>query len=289
MTAQSVAEVVALVRPQLHAVAYRLLGSVAEAEDAVQEACLQLEQHGLDGIDNPEAWLMRVTSRRALDRLRSAQVRREQYVGPWLPEPLLVSDDVADDVEQAESVSMAFLLVLESLSPAERVAFVMHDVFGYGYDDLAVILDRSEQSCRQLVSRARKSVQARRPRFDADRKQRDQVVERFLEACLSGDVDGLLEVLAPDVILQSDGGGVASAARRPVEGAEHVARFFLGILKQVPPDLSVQLERVNGTLGIVGRRPDGTADTAFAIEVRDGRIGAIYGLRNPEKLGHLKT
>lgn len=289
MTAQSVAEVVAAVRPQLHAVAYRLLGSVAEAEDAVQEACLQLEQHGLDGVDNPEAWLMRVTSRRALDRLRSAQVRREQYVGPWLPEPMLVSDDVADDIEQAESVSMAFLLVLESLSPAERVAFVMHDVFGYGYDDLAVILDRSEPSCRQLVSRARKSVQARRPRFDADRKQRDQVVERFLEACLGGDVDGLLEVLAPDVVLQSDGGGVASAARRPVEGAERVARFILGILKQVPPELSVRLERVNGTLGIVGRRPDGTADTAFAIEVTDGRIGAIYGLRNPKKLAHLKT
>lgn len=289
MTAQTVAEVVSAVRPQLQAVAYRLLGSVAEAEDAVQEACLQLEQHGLEGIDNPEAWLMRVTSRRALDRLRSAQVRREQYVGPWLPEPLLVSDDVADDVEQAESVSMAFLLVLESLSPAERVAFVMHDVFGYGYDDLALILDRSEQSCRQLVSRARKSVQARRPRFDADRKQRDQVVERFLEACLSGEVDQLLEVLAPDVVLRSDGGGVVSAARRPVEGAEHVARFFLGIMRQAPAELSISLERVNGTLGIVGRRPDGTADTAFALEVDGGRIAAIYGLRNPEKLAHLRT
>lgn len=282
-----VATIVERVRPQLHGVAYRLLGSVAEAEDAVQEACLQLEQHGLEGIDEPEAWLVRVTSRRALDRLRSAQRRRERYVGPWLPEPMLVADDVADDLELAESLSMAFLLVLESLSPAERVAFVLHDVFGHDYDDLAEVLDRSAEACRQLVSRARRAVQARRPRFDADRRQRDAVVERFLAACRGGEVDELIEVLAPDVVLRSDGGGVASAARRAVTGADRVARFLLGVFTQAPDDLTIEVTRVNGTLGVIARRADGSADTVFAVEVADGRVVAVHGVRNPDKLAHL--
>lgn len=276
-------------RAELVGLAYRVLGSVADAEDAVQEALLRLERHGLDGIERPGAWLSRVTARICLDRLREARTRREVYVGPWLPEPVVTdaAADAAAPLELAESVTMAFLVVLESLGPAERVAFVLHDVFGYGYDELATVLDRSEVACRQLVSRARGHVQARRPRFDTDLSTREEVTTRFLAACGTGELAPLLELLAPDVVLRSDGGGVVAAARKLIHGADRVARFLVGTLTRVPPDITVEILELNGGPGIVGRRRDGTVDTVFVLDVAEGLVVGINAVRNPEKLRHL--
>ncbi|MFA9431130.1 RNA polymerase sigma factor SigJ [Egicoccus sp. AB-alg2] len=274
-------------RSALLGLAYRLLGSVSEAEDAVQEAFLRLERHGTDGIDNVGGWLNRTTSRICLDRLTSAQARREVYVGPWLPEPLESSGDPGDPVELAESVSMAFLVVLESLSPAERVAFLLHDVFGYDHAELAAILDRSEAACRQLVSRARKQVEARRPRFEPDPSVRAEVAGRFLEACRTGDLQALLSTLAPDVVLRSDGGGKVSAARRPVEGAERVMRFFEGLARQAPSDVVLETRWYNGTPGLVVGVADGSLLVVFVLDVADGAVRSIEAIRNPDKLAHL--
>lgn len=274
-------------RTELLAVAYRLLGSVADAEDAVQEAFLRLEGHGLDGIDNVGGWLHRVTSRVCLDRLRSAAVRREVYVGPWLPEPLVTASDGGDPVELAESVGMAFLVVLESLSPAERVAFVLHDVFGYSHADLAEVLDRSPSACRQLVSRARAHVRARQPRFESDATVRSEVAQRFLDACSTGEVTPLLDVLAPDVVMQADGGGKVAAVSRPLDGALRVARFLAGLVRKAPPDVIVEVTPFNGTPGMLVRRGDGTPESAFVLDVADGRVIGIYAVRNPDKLAHL--
>jgi RNA polymerase sigma-70 factor (ECF subfamily) len=274
-------------RPSLVGLAYRLLGSVSEAEDAVQEAFLRLERHGTDGIDNLGGWLNRTTSRICLDRLTSARARREVYVGPWLPEPLETTVDVEQPVELAESVSMAFLVVLESLSPAERVAFLLHDVFGYDHGELATILDRSEPACRQLVSRARRHVQARRPRFEPDPAVRDEAAARFLEACLTGDLDALLASLAPDVVLRSDGGGKVPAVRRPVLGAERVARFLAGLARQAPDDVVFETHRYNGTPGLLVARSDGTVEVVLVLDVADGLVRGIEAIRNPDKLAHL--
>jgi RNA polymerase sigma-70 factor, ECF subfamily len=273
-------------RSALLGLAYRLLGSVAEAEDAVQEAYLRLERHGTAGIDNLGGWLNRTTSRICLDRLTSARARREVYVGPWLPEPL-VTDGAADPVELAESVSMAFLVVLESLSPAERVAFLLHDVFGYDHAELAQVLDRSEAACRQLVSRGRKQIEARRPRFEPDPTVRAEVAGRFLDACRTGDMDALLTTLAPDVVLSSDGGGKVSAARRPVEGADRVVRFFAGLGRQAPEDVVLEALPCNGAPAMVVRLGDGTVAAVFVLDVADGRVQSIEAIRNPDKLGHI--
>lgn len=271
----------------LFGLAYRMLGSVTEAEDAVQEALYRLERHGTAGIDNLGGWLYRTTSRICLDRLTSARARREVYVGPWLPEPLETAVVPDDPVELAESVSMAFLVVLESLSPVERVAFLLHDVFGYGHADLAAILDRSEAACRQLVSRARRHIEARRPRFEPDPDVRADVARRFLDACLTGDVEALLVTLAPDVVLYSDGGGKVSAARQPVMGADRVARFFQGLARQAPDDLALQPRWYNGTPGLLIGHTDGTVELALVLDVADGRVQSIEAIRNPDKLGHL--
>jgi RNA polymerase sigma-70 factor, ECF subfamily len=273
-------------RSTLIGLAYRLLGSVSEAEDAVQEAFLRLERHGTDGIDNLGGWLNRTTSRICLDRLTSARARREVYVGPWLPEPLETTDDVEATVELAESVSMAFLVVLESLSPAERVAFLLHDVFGYDHADLAATLDRSEAACRQLVSRARRHVQARRPRYEPDPAVRDEAAARFLAACLTGEIDALLATLAPDVVLRSDGGGKVSAARRPIEGADRVARFLVGLARQAPDDIVVETRRYNGTPGLVIGDAD-HIEVVLVVDVADGLVHGIEAIRNPDKLTHL--
>jgi RNA polymerase sigma-70 factor, ECF subfamily len=274
-------------RQELLALAYRLLGTVSEAEDAVQEAYLRLERHGTEGIDNVGGWLNRTTSRLCYDRLTSARARREVYVGPWLPEPLVTDGTTDDPVELAESVSMAFLVVLESLSPAERVAFLLHDVFGYDHAELAAILDRSEPACRQLVSRARKHVQARRPRFEPDAGARARVADRFLTACRTGDLEALLATLAPDVVLRSDGGGKVSAARRPVEGADRVARFLEGLARQAPTDVVLEPRWINGTPGVVIGTSDGTIVVVFVLDVADDTIRSIAAIRNPDKLTHL--
>jgi RNA polymerase sigma-70 factor, ECF subfamily len=275
-------------RSALLGLAYRILGSVTEAEDAVQEAYLRLERHGSDGIDNLGGWLNRTTSRICYDRLTSARARREVYVGPWLPEPLVTEGADHDPVEMAESVSMAFLVVLESLSPAERVAFLLHDVFGYDHADLAQVLDRSEAACRQLVSRGRKQVEARRPRFEPDPTVRAEVAGRFLDACRTGDMEALLATLAPDVVLSSDGGGKVSAARRPVEGADRVVRFFAGLGRQAPADVALEVLPCNGAPGLVVGLGDGTVVAVFVLDVADGCVRSIEAIRNPDKLGHIQ-
>jgi RNA polymerase sigma-70 factor, ECF subfamily len=274
-------------RPAMLGLAYRLLGSVTEAEDAVQEAYLRLGHHGTAGIDNVGGWLNRTTSRICFDRLTSARARREVYVGPWLPEPLETADDPSVPVEVAESVSMAFLVVLESLSPAERVAFLLHDVFGYDHGEIAATLDRSEAASRQLVSRARKQVQARRPRFEPDPSVRAEVAGRFLAACQTGDVVGLLSTLAPDVVLRSDGGGKVSAARRPVEGSDRVVRFFEGLARQAPDDTAFEVRLYNGAPGLVVGAGDGTIVAVFVLDVADGLVSSIEAIRNPDKLAHI--
>lgn len=273
-------------RPALVGLAYRLLGTVSDAEDAVQEAFLRLERHGADGIDNVGGWLNRTTSRICFDRLTSARARREQYVGEWLPEPYETDDVVTANVELAESVSMAFLVVLESLSPAERVAFVLHDVFGYTHAELATILDRSGDACRQLVSRARRAVAARRPRFEPDPAVRDEAAARFLAACLSGEVDALMATLAPDVVVRSDGGGKVAAARRPIEGPDRVARFLLGLARNAPEGLTIEVRRYNGTPGAVIGSGD-HVELVMVIDVADGLVRGIEAIRNPDKLTHV--
>jgi RNA polymerase sigma-70 factor, ECF subfamily len=274
-------------RQRLFSLAYRMLSSVSDAQDVLQEAYLRLERQGPDSLDAPGAWLTTVVSRLCLDRLRSAQARRETYVGPWLPEPLMTEPDPVDRVTLAESVSMAFLIVLESLSPAERVAFVLHDVFGYGHGEVAAVLGRNEVACRQLVSRARRHVRERRPRFEADPDERDRVANAFVAACAGGDVDALLHVLDPDVVLRADGGGVVKAARRPIVGADHVARFLLGVYR-LQRDATAQLAHVNGTRGFIAQR-DGRQIAVVALDIAAGRITGVNLIVNPAKLRNVPS
>lgn len=286
-------DVFAVHRARLFGIAYRLLGSVAEAEDVLQESWVAWQRVDHASIEEPAAYLTTVVTRRSLDVLRSARVRRERYVGPWLPEPLLgggaaatgASADAADPVLLAESVRMAFLVVLESLSPAERVAFVLHDVFGYSHADLAEVLDRSQAACRQLVSRARSHVAARRPRFSADDTTVSGATERFLGACLGGDVDGLLAALHPDAELVADGGGKVSAARNVIVGADRVARFLVGTARSREVT-GVDLVTVNGAPGVVLALADGTT-TVCSIDVVDGLVQRVHLVRNPDKLIHV--
>jgi RNA polymerase sigma-70 factor (ECF subfamily) len=279
-------------RGLLFAVAYRMLGSVADAEDVVQDAWLAWSRTGRDDVREPEAYLTRTVTNLALRRLTSARARREVYVGPWLPEPLLTGPDVADDVVAdaalAESLSMAMLVVLESLSPLERVVFVLREVFGHPHAEIARILGRSEASVRQVAHRAREHVEARRPRYGVDEDQRRAVVERFRDACEGGDLGAVLAVLSPGVTLWSDGGGRVTAARRPLSGADHVARWMLGVLAK-PVVRGVRLEPavVNGEPGLVVVH-EGRRSGALSLDVADGRVTALRFQLNPEKLRGLE-
>ena len=240
-------------RRLLFDVAYRMTGSVADAEDLVQEAWLRWAAVDAERVDNPKAYLVRTVTNLSLNQLTSARSRRETYVGPWLPEPLLTEPDASQEVEMADSVSMAMLVVLETLAPAERAVFVLHDVFGYSHAEIASILDRSEAAVRQTAARARGHVAARRPRFDVDSRVRHEAADRFLKACVGGDLNELMELLAPDVVCWTDGGGKVAAARRPLAGADHVARWLLGILAR--PDtqgVHVEVTEINGGAGAAG-------------------------------------
>ena len=276
-------------RNLLFAVAYRMLGTAADAEDAVQDAWLRWSAADRSGVADPKAYLVRITTNVALDRLRSARVRRETYVGPWLPEPMLTSPDVAEDAELSESVSMAMLVVLETLSPLERAVFVLKEVFGYPYPEIAKALDRSDASVRQLGTRARKHVEARRPRFEAGGAERRAVTARFFDAVVGGDINRFMEVLAPDVALWSDGGGKVRAPRRVVFGAEKVGRFFAGVSGasyQGVDAADMRFERVelNGGPAVVVAGPAGPI-SAFTADVgADGRVRAIHLVANPDKL-----
>ena len=277
------AERFAHARPRLLRLAYSELGDVGEAEDVVQEAWLRLERADAEAIVNLDGWLTTVVARLALDRLRSARARRETYVGPWLPEPL-VSDDPADRVTLDESVSYALLTVLEQLSPAERTAFVLHDVFDVPFGDVAEVVGRTPEAVRQLASRARRHVTRERPRFAASRDEHDRAVRAFAQAVAEGNLEGLVAVLDPDVVWTSDGGGRASAARKPMRGGTRVARAWAALHRKFV-DEPIEIE-LNGVLGLVLPSNDGHR-AALSFVVGDGRITRIDAVRNPEKLRRL--
>jgi RNA polymerase sigma-70 factor (ECF subfamily) len=278
------------VRRRGFGVAYRMLGSVSEAEDVAQEAVLRLTR-AEEPIDEPAAWITTAATRLSIDVLRSARTRRETYVGPWLPEPL-IEDRAADPgahVELADTLSQAFLVLLERLTPLERAAFLLREVFDYDYAQIARIVDRSEASSRQLVTRAKKHLAASRPRFDADEELRDRLLERFLAAAEEGDLEALEALLAEDAVLYADGGGKATAARKPLHGAARIARVVAGIARKQRRwgPLGLQLVRVNRQPGRILRTPDGKIWDVLSIDVVDGRIQAVRIVRNPDKLAHL--
>ncbi|WP_432476316.1 RNA polymerase sigma-70 factor [Nocardioides sp. GXQ0305] len=270
-------------RALLFTVAYEMLGSAADAEDVVQEAWLRWDGVDHAAVRDPRAYLVRVTTRLALNRMRTLARRREAYVGPWLPEPLLTRQDVADDVELADSVSTAMLLVLETLTPTERAVFVLREVFDVPYDEIAAAVDRSQDAVRQIAHRARSHVLARRPRQEVTRAEQDRVIERFLAAAASGDLQSLMDVLAPDLVLVTDAGGQAKAALRPIHGRDKVLRF-LEAVSQGP--MNGELLSINGGPALA-LRIDGELDTVATFRIEDGVVTALYLLRNPEKLQRL--
>jgi RNA polymerase sigma-70 factor (TIGR02957 family) len=276
-------------RGLLFTVAYEMLGSAADAEDVVPETWLRWDAIGEVAraeVRDPRAFLVRMVTRKALDRLRSNARRREEYVGEWLPEPLLTAPDVADDLELAESVSIAMLTVLETLTPTERAVFVLREVFDTPYDEIAEAVGKSAAAVRQVAHRAREHVAARRLRMEVSRTEQQAVVERFVAAVTQGDLQGLLDVLAPDVVLVADGGGVVQAVVNPVIGAKKVANL-LRPFNRLAPDAEILPLLLNGAVGvrIVGT-VDG-ADTAISFVVEDGRISRIYAIRNPAKLSRI--
>jgi len=274
-------------RPHLHAVAYRMLGSLAEAEDAVQEAYLRWHRVDRKTIDSPRGFLSKVVTRLCLDQLKSARVKRESYVGPWLPEPVLdtAALDAESASEYAHDLSVALLLTLERLSPLERAAFLLHDVFDMPFAEIAQTLGRDAAACRQLAARARVHVRAARPRFAPVPEEGARLADAFRRAVRSGDVAGMVQLLAGDAVLYTDGGGKRLAALNPITGADKIARFFAGIVGKTP-DLEAwrtKPVRINGLPGFIYAEPDGALQTA-AFDLRDGRIAAIYLVLNPDKL-----
>jgi RNA polymerase sigma-70 factor, ECF subfamily len=271
-------------RPALFGVAYRMLGSATEADDVVQDAYVRWCQRRAGPVEAPPAYLTTIVTRLCIDRLRSARSRRESYKGPWLPEPLAVdAPGPGESAELADSLSLAFLVLLEELQPVERAAFLLHDVFDYPYDEIAGMVDRSEAACRQLVSRARHRVDAPRRRFDADRAHGRELTRRFLVACGTGDLDGLLSLLADDVTVWTDGGGRVRAALRPVTGPKRAARFLLSVAKRVPSGVSSSEVDLNGQPGLVFA-VDGTVTMALTLDVCDGLVVDVRVVTNPDKL-----
>ncbi|MBC9729586.1 RNA polymerase sigma-70 factor [Streptomyces sp. TRM68367] len=279
-------------RPVLLGVAYRMLGRVADAEDVVQEAWLRWSGADRTEVREPRAYLVRVTTRLAIDRLRQIKARGEAYIGPWLPEPYVTdfadtAPDAAERAVFADSVSLAVLVVLESLSPLERAVFVLREAFGYPYADIAAMLERGEAAVRQLAGRARKHVEERRPRYEVDPVQRRDVTERFLAAAAGGDLEGLMALLAPDVRLVGDSGGKAKAPVRVLETADKVGRFLAGAARKGGiPGLTIRLLELNGgpaVLFLSGDKPD----SVFQLDIADGRVQTVYIIRNPDKLRSL--
>lgn len=275
-------------RGRLKSIAYRMLSSDADAEDIVQEAYLRWRDRNDRRVESSSSYLATIVVRLCIDELRSARSRRESYVGPWLPEPVIV-DDVgpAGAAELADSLSQAFLVLLEELAPVERAAFLLHDVFDYQYGEIATMLDREVPSCRQLVSRARHRVGERRRRFDADERAGRELAERFLATCSTGDIEGLLEIVAEDVVVWTDGGGKVKAALRPIYGASKSARFLVAIAHGISPTAQIRPETVNGQPGYLFVEA-GVVTTALSLEIADGRVVGVRAITNPDKLAHLK-
>jgi RNA polymerase sigma-70 factor, ECF subfamily len=300
----SVTEVFEDLRPLMFSIAYRMLGSVADAEDIVQEAFLRYHRAVAGGsqIESPKAFLSSVTTRLSIDQLRSARSRREAYVGPWLPEPVLTGSvlsgpvvaggwagpDPAARAEEADSLSMAFLLLLERLSPTERAVFLLHDVFDYGYGEIAGIVGKTEDNCRQLARRARQHVAEHKPRFDTSARQRDDLAARFFAAMGEGDMSGLVGLLAADVVVYGDSGGTRPSWPHPITGRDNVRRLIASLSRQIR-DLGVTLRRaeVNGQPGAMFYDSGGSLTNVICLDITDGVVQAVRSVINPAKLHHL--
>jgi RNA polymerase sigma-70 factor, ECF subfamily len=268
-------------RPLLFSLAYRMVGSVGEAEDLVQEAFLRFHREG--EVDAPKAFLTTVVTRLAIDHLRSARVRRESYVGPWLPEPLVSAPDASERVERDETLSIAFLALLERLTPVERAVYVLHELFDYSHDEIAPIVEKSSANCRQILARARRHVDEGRPRFEPSRERREALLARFLAAIRVGDVDGLVGLLAADAVHYADGGGKARATPLPIYGADKVARLWANLgTTQGPYEL--RPVDVNGQPGVVALAPDGTLLTVLTLDIADDHVQTVRAVVNPDKL-----
>ena len=281
-------------RPLLFSIAYRMLGSASEAEDIVQEAFLRFHRETGKGtaIESPKAFLSTVTTRLSIDHLRSARVRRERYFGTWLPEPVLSDDepDVAPHADTADSLSMAFLVLLESLSPVERAVFLLREVFDYGYDEIARVVGKSEDNCRQIAVRARRQIEAKKPRFEASRQRREELARRFFEAVTNEDESALVELLSADVVVYADGGGAARAFPRPVHGRDQAVRLIVNTARRGQRELGVIGYRstwINGQPGALLLGGTGTAVAVVTLDIADGQIQAVRAINNPEKLRHL--
>lgn len=273
-------------RNLLFTVAYEMLGSAADAEDVLQETWLRWVGVDHQTVRDDRAYLVRITTRQALTQLRKLGRRKESYVGSWLPEPLLTAPDAAEDVELAESMSMAMLLVLETLSPTERAVFVLREVFDVGYDEIAAAVDKSPAAVRQVAHRAREHVRARRPRGTVSSQDADRALDAFRRAVETGDTDDLLALIAPDVVLVGDGGGIKQAVLNPIRGARRVSRLLTVGLGEVAGHLTAETARINGSPALI-LRVDGKIDTVVAVRIDDGLITGLYGVRNPEKLARL--
>lgn len=275
-------------RRHLLSVAYRFLGSVADAEDIVQETYLRWAATEPREIQDVRAYLSRVAARLCLDQLKSARARREHYVGPWLPEPLVETAGFStwSEAGRANDISVALMLALERLSPLERAAFVLHDAFGQSFDEVAAVLERSPATCRQLAARARSHLRAERPRFTPSPEEGERFVREFFQAAQSGDLAGLERMLAADAVMHSDSGGKVRAARRLILGGERIARFFAMLMPKKGPPRAQTFGRINGLPGLLLVDARGVAET-LALEIRDGRVAALYQVRNPDKLRHL--
>lgn len=277
-------------RRHLTGLAYRMLGSLAEAEDIVQDAYLRWHSAARDSVANPRAYLSSTVARLCLDYLKSARARRETYVGPWLPEPIVDASALAPDTasELADDISVALMLTLERLSPLERAAFVLHDVFDMDFEAIGKALNRKPAACRQLAARARAHVHDTKPRFNTSAEAAAKLSDAFHQAILSGDITGFGRLLAADAILYTDGGGKRTAALHPIRGSDRIIRFFTGIARKgrVEPIAAIHCVVLNGRPGFVFIHDDGTVET-ITLEIHEGRIAAIYAVRNPEKLGHI--
>ncbi|WP_328846035.1 RNA polymerase sigma-70 factor [Streptomyces sp. NBC_00258] len=275
-------------RNLLFTVAYEMLGSAADAEDVLQEAWLRWAKVDLAQVRDQRAYLVRITTRQALNRLRTAKRRKEAYVGPWLPEPLLTAPDVAEDVELSENLSLALMFILETLSPTERAVFVLREVFDFGHDEIAETIGKSPAATRQIAYRARRHVDARRPRTPGSLEEARAALTSFRSALETGDLQGLLDVLAPDVVFVSDGGGLKLAALRPVVGADKVLRYMAGSVEKAGGTFTSESMTVNGNPALV-LRVDGVIDGVLAFLVENTRVTGLYYVRNPEKLTRIES
>ncbi|MEP7288845.1 MAG: RNA polymerase sigma-70 factor [Chloroflexota bacterium] len=273
-------------RPLLFSIAYRMLGSAMEAEDMVQETYLRYEMVQDNPIEFPKAYLSKIVTRLCLDQLKSAKTQRENYVGTWLPEPLLTGESTNVGFDERETISMAFLVLLENLSPIERAIFLLRDVFDYSYAEIAVIVGKSEANCRRYYHRAKQYLTERRPRFEPSSAEQHKLIEGFIQAITLGDVEGLTELLAEDVVMYGDGGGKAAATRHPLMGREAVIRLMFGSYRLIPPETQVQFAEVNGTPSLLFRQHD-TLFYVINFTIVDNKISAIRGVLNPDKLVYL--